>query len=213
MKWLGRLYGRRIVNVNCNVLLAGFLALLPTIWIVSLTRDLGIHNKFGITAVTFACDIVFDVLIYFVLHWFANHLPRRWGWVSSKAYQHLSFVRDATLVQFERMVMAPVLYIVALGLQNFLMHYGIGREWATVWGFAVGLTITRTIHTIWMLRAERRAWREHAAGAVMAAQGAPTGVALEAVAAKAASGPTDPLAPPTLQDAASALTGASSDKA
>jgi hypothetical protein len=211
MKWLGRLYGRRIVNVNCNVLLAGFLALVPTIWIVSLTRELGIHNMFGITAVTLVCDIVFDVVIYFVLHWLANHLPRRWGWVSSKAYQHLSFVRDATLVQFERMVMAPVLYVVALGLQMFLMHTGVGREWATAWGFVVGLTITRTMHTVWMLRAERRAWREHAAAAVLAAQGAPAGVALEAVAARAA-GAADPLAPPTLQEAASVLAGGGSVK-
>ncbi len=198
MKWLGRLYGRRIVNVNCNVLLAGFLALLPTLWIVSLTRDLGINNKFAITAITFASDLVFDVVIYFVLHWLANHLPRRWGAVSSKAYQHLSFIRDATLVQFERMVMAPVLYTVALGLQNFLMHYGIGREWATVWGFAVGLTITRTMHTFWMLRAERRAWRNHAASAVQAAGGAPTAIAVEDVVAKAEAATIDPLAPPSL---------------
>lgn len=185
MKWIGRLYGRRIVNVNCNVLVAGSLALLPTLWIVSLTRDFGIDNKFAITAITFASDLVFDVVIYFVLHWLANHLPRRWGKVTSKAYQHLSFVRDATLVQFERMLMAPVLYTVALGMQNFLMHYGIGREWATVWGFAVGLTITRAMHTVWMLRAERRAWREHGASEVREAQGAPTGVDLDQIAADA----------------------------
>jgi hypothetical protein len=185
MKLLGRLYGRRIINVNCNVLVAGSLALLPTLWIVSLTRDLGINNKFAITAITFASDLVFDVVIYFVLHWLANHLPRRWGRVTSKAYQHLSFIRDASLVQFERMLMAPLLYTVALGMQNILMHYGVGREWATVWGFAVGLTITRAMHTFWMLRTERRAWREHAAKAVQAAQGAPTGVDVDQVVAEA----------------------------
>lgn len=159
MKWLGRLYGRRIINVNFNVVLAGTLALLPTLWIVSLTRTLGggINNKFTITAITFVSDLIFDVVIYFALHWLANHLPRRWGAVSSHAYQHLSFIRDASLVQFERMLMAPVLYTVALGLQNFLMHDGISREWATVWGFATGVSITRTMHTFWMLRAEKRA--------------------------------------------------------
>lgn len=161
MKWLGRLYGRRIINVNFNVVLAGSLALLPTLWIVSLTRTLwgGINNKFAITAITFVSDLIFDVVIYFVLHWLANHLPRRWGAVSSHAYQHLSFIRDASLVQFERMLMAPVLYTVALGLQNFLMHDGVSREWATVWGFAVGVAITRTMHTFWMLRNEGRAKR------------------------------------------------------
>ncbi len=161
MALLGRLYGRRIINVNFNVVLAGTLALLPTLWIVSLTRTLwgGINNKFAITAITFVSDLVFDVLIYFVLHWLANHLPRRWGAVSSHAYQHLSFIRDASLVQFERMLMAPVLYTVALGLQNYLMHDGVSREWATVWGFAVGVAITRTMHTFWMLRNEGRAKR------------------------------------------------------
>jgi hypothetical protein len=195
MKWLGRLYGQRIVNVNCNVLLAGFLALLPTLWIVSATRDLGINNKFAITAITFVCDLVFDVVIYFVLHWLANHLPRRWGRVSSKAYQHLSFIRDASLVQFERMIMAPVLYTVALGSQNFLMHYGIGREWATVWGFAIGLVITRAMHTIWMWRAERRAWREHGASALQAAQGAPEPVAVDQIMAEAQAAEQRPSAP------------------
>jgi hypothetical protein len=157
MMWLGRVYGRRIVNVNCNVVLAGTLALLPTLWIVSLTRTLKIDNKFAITAITFLSDLVFDVVIYFVLHWLANHLPRRWGQASSHAYQHLSFVRDASLVQFERMLMAPVLYTVALAMQNYLMHDGVSREWATVWGFATGLCITRSMHTYWMLRNEGRA--------------------------------------------------------
>ncbi len=168
MMWLGRVYGRRIVNVNLNVVLAGSVALLPTIWIVSLTRDLGIDNKLAITAITFVSDLVFDVVIYFALHWLANHLPRRWGSVSSHAYQHLSFIRDASLVQFERMLMAPVLYTVALGLQNFLMHDGISREWATVWGFAIGLAITRCMHTFWMLRAEGRAKKRKAEAKVLA---------------------------------------------
>lgn len=209
MKWLGRLYGKRIVNVNFNVLLAGFLALLPTLWIVSLTRDMGIDNKFVITAITFVSDLVFDVVIYFALHWFANHFPRRWGVVSSKAYQHLSFIRDASLVQFERMLMAPLLYTVALGLQNFLMHYGIGREWATVWGFATGLVITRTLHTFWMLRAERKAWREHGAAAVQAAQGAPAPISVEHVAERAGAA-TDPLMPPAI--GASAISAVPSQK-
>ena len=60
MMWLGRMYGRRIVNVNLNVVIAGTLALLPTLWIVSFTRTLKIDNKFAITAITFASDLVFD---------------------------------------------------------------------------------------------------------------------------------------------------------
>lgn len=157
MSWLARIYGRRVVNVNVNILLAGALALGPTLWIVSLTRDWGVHNALAITAITFVADVVFDVAIYYLLHWLANHLPRRWGRVTSAAHAHLSFVADATLVQAQRFVLAPILYVVALGTQYVLIHQGTSREWATLIGFGLGLLITRTIHTFWMLREARRA--------------------------------------------------------
>ncbi|QYU66712.1 hypothetical protein J4558_17295 [Leptolyngbya sp. 15MV] len=152
MAWLARQYGRRIVNVNVNTLLAAALALAPTIWIVSLTRHWGIDDKLAIGAITFVADVVFDVAIYFGLHWLANGLPRRWGWISSKAHAHLSFLADASLVQAQRIVLAPLLYVIALGGQYGLMHQGVGREWATVIGFAAGLLVTRTLHTFWMIR-------------------------------------------------------------
>lgn len=158
MRFLAELYSRRIVNVNVNVVLAGLLALPPTVLVVYLSRHLGVTDDqaFLITAITFFADIVFDVAIYFALHWLANHMPRRSKWIHP-AYEGLSFVRDATLVQFERAVISPLLYCVALGLQHYLMLMGSSRERATVIGFIVGIAVARVIHTLWMLRNERRA--------------------------------------------------------
>ena len=60
-------------------------------------------------------------------------------------------MQDATKVQVERMVLSPILYIVALGGQFLLHKSGTGVAWATAAGFTVGIATTRTLHTLWML--------------------------------------------------------------
>lgn len=163
MGWLADFYHRRVVNVNVNIVLAGLLSLAPTTYIVHLTRHLlSDDQKFLISGITFLADIIFDVVIYYFLHWFANHMPRKGRWVHP-AYEGLTFVRDATLVQFERAIISPVLYTVALGSQTLLMHRGTSREWATVIGFVGGIAAARCIHTVWMLRSERKAMARHQA--------------------------------------------------
>lgn len=156
MPLIFRLYQRRIVNVNVNIIIAGVLAMLLTIIPVHLTRYLDIHAKWAITTITIVADAVFDVIIYYVLHWLANHLPKRKHAEGNWGVLDLSFIRDASLVQFERALLVPLFYASAFGLQYFLMHDGVGREWATVIGLMSGLLLTRTIHTLWMLRQERR---------------------------------------------------------
>lgn len=166
---LGKYYRRRIVNVNVNIVLAGLLALIPTVGIVHLTRYMGIGEavdpehltvaeKLTISGITFAADLVFDVAIYYGLHWLANHLPKRWA-KKEECEERLSFFRDATLVQFQRMMISPLLYAIWFGGQFMLMKWGVGRELATVAGFMVGIVIARTLHTLWMLRSERAAGR------------------------------------------------------
>jgi hypothetical protein len=161
---LGKYYARRIVNVNVNIVLAGLLALIPTVGVVHLTHYMGIGEgepehltvgeKLAISGITFAADIFFDVAIYYGLHWLANHLPKRWA-KKEEAVERLSFFRDATLVQFQRMMISPLLYAIWFGLQITLMKAGVGRELATVAGFVVGILVARTLHTLWMLRKER----------------------------------------------------------
>lgn len=164
--WLARQYARRIVNVNVNIVVAGLLALLPTVLIVHFSRHVGVedHDKITIAIITFVADVVFDVLIYFVLHWLANHhhwrnrfLDKAEHLVLEPAHRGLSFIHDAGIVQFERMVLSPLLYGTALGLQHVLMRYADWhREWATIIGFVAAIALTRILHTLWMLRQERR---------------------------------------------------------
>ena len=165
---LGKLYRRRIINVNVNIVLAGVLALIPTVGIVHLTRYFGVGDgpggggaltpgdKLIISGVTLVSDVIFDVAIYYLLHWLANHWPNRWRKPGEDPdTPHLPFFRDATLVQFQRMMLSPLLYVIWLGMQFTLIKWGVHREWATVWGFLLGVGSTRALHTMWMLRAER----------------------------------------------------------
>jgi hypothetical protein len=166
MEVLGRLYARRIINVNVNIIVAGLLAMGLTIIPVYLTRHLDIHTKWIIVAVTVGFDIVFDVAIYFLLHWLANHW-RAFPWVKHRRPHHAqhSFIRDATLVQFERAMLAPVYYGTMVSAQWILLHNlpdgADQRELAAILGLGSGLVITRVLHTLWMLYTERRYHREH----------------------------------------------------
>lgn len=171
-------YARRIVNVNINIILAGVIALFPVlgvVWLVEWGLSTGlvdndrlhVSDKLIIGATTFIADLVFDVLIYFGLHWLANHAPwikkhrlARLNAVADAAVQETPFFKDATKVQLQRAVISPLLYMLWLGTQQALLHtpgLGISPVWATVIGFCVGMTVARTIHTLWMLKSERAA--------------------------------------------------------
>jgi hypothetical protein len=178
MRFLWRLYQRRIVNVNVNIVVAGLLALAPTVLVVYLfttlggfperTEDYTQSQKMLVGALTFVTDIFFDVAIYFGLHWLANHLPPRAPKPShaleeaahptfmKEHHAGLAFLRDATQVQLERMCLSPVFYITALGAQHGLMHAHWSPPAATAAGFATAILLTRLLHTLWMLRQARR---------------------------------------------------------
>jgi hypothetical protein len=164
-----RLYRRRIVNVNINIVVAGLLALVPTTIAARFAEQhFGQGSYLAITSVTFIADAVSDVAVYYVLHWIANHMPgTKADGSGSAAYGHLSYIKDATLVQFERMCLSPLLYLIALATQYSMMRFGgIPSTWATIVGFAAAIAVTRVIHTFWMLRAERlAASRERVDGA------------------------------------------------
>lgn len=164
MQWLARWYARRIVNVNVNIVLAGLLALPPTALIVHWSRHWGVDddNRVLILAITWFADIIFDVTIYFGLHWLANHGSWRNKFLDAAdhlivepAYKGASFIHDAGIVQFQRLVISPVLYVLWLGIQWVLMWVGMDRVPAMLLGWVVGISVARTIHTFWMLRQER----------------------------------------------------------
>lgn len=175
MGWFARLYDRRVVNVNVNIVVAGALALAITVGVMHmgeqwrvidwLDEKLPVRRELIINILTFFVDLIADVTVYYVLHWLANHAPRKTPRIVPKITQGItqagldtmSFVRDATLVQFERAVLSPFLYIVALGTQHVMISKGSGVARATAIGFACGIFLTRLLHTLWMLRNERRA--------------------------------------------------------
>ncbi len=169
MTWLARVYSRRIVNVNVNILTAGILALAITAPVMHylehlgiidlLAQRLGYHRKAIIAALTFGVDLIADVSVYYSLHWYANHVPAKLGGhgrLINPGYAHLSFMQDATMVQVERMVLSPILYTIALGLQHLLLRNQMAVAWATAIGFGAGILFTRTLHTMWMLYRSRR---------------------------------------------------------
>lgn len=169
MDWLATWYSKRIVNVNVNILLAGVLALGVTViamhaaetsgLVERLASLLGVNFKLIVGGLTFIVDLVADLAVYYFLHWYANHGPRRLQLRIDPAYAHLSFMQDATKVQLERLTLSPILYIIALGGQHLLLHADFSVGAATAIGFAAGLATTRTLHTFWMLAEMRRAKR------------------------------------------------------
>lgn len=167
-------YSRRIVNVNVNVLVAGLLALIPVLLAVHLTEwalakgivdgdRLHVSDKVIIGVVTFVADIVFDVLIYYALHWLANHAPwlksarlAQLEAVADAAIESSPFFKDATKVQVQRAMLSPLLYILWIGTQQTLMHgFHISTTGATIIGFLVGVGVARALHTYWMVQEER----------------------------------------------------------
>jgi hypothetical protein len=150
-----RFYQRhKILNINVNIIAAGFLAILVAKWPVKWVSELfGEVHKAYIVVAAAIIDGVADVLIYYVLHWVANHWrPLKTGQSRDCADDHRKFFRNATLVQFERMALTPVYYGVAMGLMYYLAeHKGYSDHWAFVYGFATGIIVTRILHTSYLL--------------------------------------------------------------
>lgn len=151
-------YARRIVNVNINIIAAGLLALIPVSLCVHFIHATGfIVNDKAIAGITFLLDVVFDFSIYFCLHYLANHGPFRKFVSHNPAYRGMSFLHDAGLVQMQRAILSPMLYIIWLGVQHYLISEStVGAGWATAIGGVLGIGTSRVVHTIWMLLEERR---------------------------------------------------------
>lgn len=184
LHWLARQYGKRIVNVNVNILAAGAMAIgvlyAVMFWIHRLKIDAHIADQLHVKvvyvnmALSFVIDLVADLAIYYVLHWYANHVPSRFGGggkLLNPEYSDLTFMQDATKIQLERMVLSPILYGIALGFQHVYQDDMSPPATAAI-GFTLGICTTRSLHTIWML------WEQKRRRAKMLIQkaGAPTGM-------------------------------------
>jgi hypothetical protein len=171
---LFHLYQRkRVININVNAVAAGLLAMLPAggvVWYAERILPAEPHWPFPLIAI--GSDVVFDVVIYFALHWVANH------WRPSKSRDERAqkaleakappFLRDAVLVQIERAVLSPLFYVIAGGLMHFLQVQGLRPSTAFLVAFPFGLVATRIVHTVWGLKSgsfkdhdQREKSREH----------------------------------------------------
>lgn len=158
-----RLYQRhKLININVNIAAAGFLAILIAKYPVHLADQfidghLGIGHPLLKAIAAAAIDGVADVLIYYVLHWLANHW-RPFGKAHDfdKPDEDRLFLRNATLVQFERLALSPIFYGVSIGLMWAVQHFtDIGTSWAFVIAFATGIIVTRILHSIYMVQTGR----------------------------------------------------------
>ena len=155
---LFRLYQRkRIVNINANVVAAGLLALIPTAIVVHLAELRWPEAPgwaFPVLAV--GADIFWDVTLYFGLHWLANHWRPFRGRTEAerKALEAKPppFMKDATLIQFERAILSPLYYLTAAGLMKLLQLGDVRPGLAVLIAFPAGLILTRVLHTVWGLR-------------------------------------------------------------
>lgn len=152
---------KRIVNINANIITAGLMAIAMSKGVVHLAEAIypGATAVF-FTIVAVLCDLVFNVVIYYALHWVANH----WKPLRPRTRQDLRhhrkkpppFFKDATLVQFERMLLSPLYYAVGAGLMYVLQKYaGIRPGWALAIAFPTGLLLARIVHTWYGIKTGR----------------------------------------------------------
>jgi hypothetical protein len=156
---LKSLYARRIVNVNVNIVAAGLISIMLVTGVVHLARRwwLAEGDYWLISGVTFISDIMLDVAIYFVLHWWANHGGPSKHRTEELLHADLSYFKSVTLVQFERAALSPLLYAIALGLQQWMLRARVPEEIATAVSLLAAVGVTRVLHTMWMLEQEKRA--------------------------------------------------------
>ncbi len=157
-RWFKFYQRHKILNINVNVILSGFIAIsVAKFPVMKVTAWISADHAFMKTVAAAAIDGVADVIIYYVLHYIANH------WRPFRPKNELEqpddpglFFRNATLVQFERFALTPVYYVIAMGLMYLLIKgQRMSDSWAFVVGFGVAIVVTRILHTLWMLHRGR----------------------------------------------------------
>ena len=149
---------KRIININANILAAGLLAVVLAKYpVVLIGRLIGEEHLLLITLAAGGVDMVIDVCLYYAFHWVANHWTPPWKTLPAPGEigPTRSFFREASLIQFERAILSPLYYSIAMGSMYALQHRGWSHGWAFFVAFASGLVVTRAVHTVWGIRTGR----------------------------------------------------------
>lgn len=140
---------KRVVNINVNVTFAGLVAILIAKWPVLLVAEwLGEERKFLISLAAYFIDMVVDFMVYFSLHWLANHWkPGKPAPIDRARLIH--FAQDALVVQAERIVLVPLFAVIAIGgMWQLQAQAGMPAHWAFVLAYLAAILTTRILHTI-----------------------------------------------------------------
>jgi hypothetical protein len=140
---------KRVVNINVNVTLAGLVAILIAKWPVKFVADwIGEDRIFLNSLAAYFIDMVVDFMVYFSLHWLANHWkPGKPAPIDRARLVH--FAQDTLAVQAERIVLVPVFALLAIGGMTLLQHRtDLAPEWAFVVTYLVAILVTRVLHTV-----------------------------------------------------------------
>lgn len=146
---------KRVVNINLNILAAGFIAIAIAKYPVMLIGEwIGPEHKLLISVIAYVLDTVIDVFVYYALHWVANHWnPRGNLPKNQKLAKSRKFFHDATRVQAERLALVPIFMLVSMGGMWALQHFHhITHSWAFVYAFVAAMFVTRIAHTLWGYR-------------------------------------------------------------
>lgn len=156
---LFRLYQRkRVININVNMLVAGLIAIAlakyPVKWI---SDAIGPERTIIITLIAYALDALLDVVVYFGLHWVANHWrpvkPRTEKDRRHHAAPKPNYIADVGRVQAERIALVPLFAAIAMGGMWALQHFAqMSASWAFVVAYVSAIVTTRVVHTLWGLR-------------------------------------------------------------
>jgi hypothetical protein len=81
---------------------------------------------------------------------------------STNAKRQVSFIRDATTIQLQRLCLSPLFYFIAWYGQSWMLVWKFPRELTVAVPFALAIVITRLIHTYWMIKTDPIVFEEWA---------------------------------------------------
>lgn len=145
MRFIKLYWSSRLVHINVNAIIAGILSILIATQFVYLTRHLTDH-PFVIALLSYLFDGIIDFVIFAILHGIIYHSRVR------RLSHAQTLASDLTLLQSHRLLLSVVTFSVSVGLHWALMHVGIERVSAFILAYAIGLVITRAVHTWYGLR-------------------------------------------------------------
>ena len=133
-----RLYKKKIVNINVNIVLASLITMCISIFPVKLL-SLYVGSVVVLVLSSYLIDGLIDMALFTGLHCFAN--------------DGCGLLREAVILQGHRIALAVIFFLIAVSGDYYLLAYGgLERISAYLLSYLLAIVITRTIHTIYLVR-------------------------------------------------------------